>query len=364
MKLFTCDCCGNLLYFENTVCVRCGAKLGFLTDEMDLATISLPDDYECNRLPARTWQPSVRPCANYTDHHVCNWMVPADSEEPLCVACRLNRTIPNLETYGGPLTEENRTLWHRLEIEKRRLVFTLLRMGLPVEPLSTHANGLGFDFLADPDPAFSERGRVITGHDEGLITINIAEADPVIREKIRTDMDEHYRTILGHFRHESGHYYWNRLIRDTEWISPCREIFGDETQEYSLALERHYQAGPPADWQERFVSAYAASHPWEDWAETWAHYLHIVDTLETAYQFGIRVEPRVKGNDELNVSMELDPYQELHFEVLIEHWLPVSFALNSLNRSMGHDHAYPFILSPPVLKKLDFIHRVIRAGNF
>jgi hypothetical protein len=193
-----------------------------------------------------------------------------------------------------------------------------------------------------------------------LITINIAEADPVAREQMQAAMDEHYRTILGHFRHESGHYYWNRLIRDTEWLGPCRELFGDETLDYSKALERHYQAGPPADWQERFVSAYAASHPWEDWAETWAHYLHIVDTLETAHHFGIQVDPGVTENRALDVSLDFDPYQEDRFDVHIAHWLPVSFALNSLNRSMGHDHAYPFVLSPAVLKKLDFIHRVVR----
>ncbi|MCF8075603.1 MAG: putative zinc-binding peptidase [Desulfotignum sp.] len=354
MKLFTCDCCGNLLYFENTTCVRCGAQLGFLTDAMHLSVISVPDDHDCNRLSDPGRLSVFRKCANYTEYNVCNWMVPAESEESLCVACRLNRTIPNLET------EDNLTLWHRLEIEKRRLVFSLLRLRLPVEPLSSHANGLEFDFLADSDPVFSDRGRVITGHDEGLITINIAEADPVTREQMQAAMDEHYRTILGHFRHESGHYYWNRLIRDTEWLGPCRELFGDDTLDYSTALELHYQAGPPPDWQERFVSAYAASHPWEDWAETWAHYLHIMDTLETAHQFGIQVDPMVKGNDELDVSLDFDPYQQDRFEVLTGHWLPVSFALNSLNRSMGHDHAYPFVLSPLVLKKLDFIHRVVR----
>ncbi|MEX1297715.1 MAG: putative zinc-binding peptidase [Desulfotignum sp.] len=357
MKVFPCDCCGNLLYFENTNCVRCGAKLGFLTDAMHLSAISVPDDHDCDRMPDPGRQSAFRKCANYAEYNVCNWMVPAESEEPLCVACRLNRTIPNLETG------DNLTLWHRLEIEKRRLVFSLLRLRLPVEPLSSHANGLEFDFLADSDPAFSERGRVITGHDEGLITINIAEADPVAREQMQAAMDEHYRTILGHFRHESGHYYWNRLIRDTKWLGPCRELFGDDTRGYSQALERHYQDGPPPDWQERFVSGYAASHPWEDWAETWAHYLHIMDTLETAHQFGIQVDPMVTGSRELDVSLDFDPYQQDRFEVLTGHWLPVSFALNSLNRSMGHDHAYPFVLSPLVLEKLDFIHRVVRNGQ-
>lgn len=355
MKLFTCDCCGNLLYFENVSCVRCGAGLGFVPHELRLAAISLPEEYDCELPVDQNRELPYRQCANYTKHDVCNWMVEAESEEPFCVACRLNRTIPNLEFDG------NKSLWHKLEVEKRRLVFTLLSLDLPVFPRSRHPDGLAFDFLADPDPAFSDRGKVLTGHDQGLITINIAEADPVAREKMRTAMDEHYRTILGHFRHESGHYYWERLIRDTDWLGPCRELFGDDTQDYSQALERHYQNGPPEDWPERLVSAYASTHPWEDWAETWAHYLHIVDTLETAYHFGIKVRPRVENTLELFAKLDFDPYHQDCFDVLIEHWLPVSFALNSLNRSMGHDHAYPFVLSPPVLEKLDFVHRVVRG---
>ena len=355
MKLFTCDCCGSLLYFENVRCVRCGARLGFMPEGMRLVTISLPEEYDCDLSLDRKGELPFRQCANYAEHNVCNWLVEGESQEVFCKACRLNRTIPNLEIEG------NKSLWHRLEIEKRRLVFTLLGLDLPVFSRSTRPDGLAFDFLADQDSAFSDRKHVLTGHDQGLITINIAEADPVAREKMRTTMDEHYRTILGHFRHESGHYYWERFIRHTDWLGRCRELFGDDTEDYSQALERHYQNGPPADWPERFVSAYASTHPWEDWAETWAHYLHIVDTLETAYFFGIKVHPRVENTGEVSAKLDFDPYHQEHFDLLIERWLPVSFALNSLNRSMGHDHAYPFVLSPPVLKKLEFVHSVVRS---
>ena len=286
-------------------------------------------------------------------------MVDANSEGSFCAACDLNQTIPDLSVAG------HRELWQTLETEKRRLVYSILQFGLPLEPKREKPSGLAFDFLADVPPTFSERGRVLTGHDQGLITINIAEADPAERERMRDQMDEAYRTILGHFRHESGHYYWDRLIRDSEWLQPCRELFGDDTRDYAQALDEHYHNGPPADWREHFVSAYASTHPWEDWAESWAHYLHIVDTLETAYAYGLKIRPRASNDKSLAVQHDYNAYREEDFDNLIEHWLPLTFALNSLNRSMGHEHAYPFVLAPAALEKLRFVHRVVRdaAGN-
>ncbi|HEU0202241.1 MAG TPA: putative zinc-binding peptidase [Burkholderiaceae bacterium] len=362
MKLFTCARCGQLLFFENVACTRCGATLGFLPEPMRLAALEPAGDATDEGI----WQPIGEPagaapryrrCANYAEHAVCNWMVQADDDEPLCLACRLNRTIPDLSVAP------NEELWRTLEREKHRLVYSLLRFGLPVIPRSEDPSGLEFDFLADTASRFSERGRVLTGHSEGLITINIAEADPAERERMRTQMAEPYRTILGHFRHESGHYYWDRLIRESAWLDECRRLFGDDTLDYSRALEHHYSSGPPADWSERFVSAYASMHPWEDWAETWAHYLHIVDTLETAYEFGLRIRPRAGDDDALAVRHDFNAYHQEAFEPLIEHWLPLTFALNSLNRSMGHEHAYPFVLAPAVIEKLGFVHGVVHAAR-
>ncbi|HRQ48805.1 MAG TPA: putative zinc-binding metallopeptidase, partial [Rhodocyclaceae bacterium] len=274
-----------------------------------------------------------------------------------CRSCRLNRTIPDLGVAG------NKDLWQSLETEKRRLVFTLLRLGLPVVPRNRDASGLEFDFLADVEPSFNERSRVLTGHVRGLITVNVAEADPAQRERMRGRMAEPYRTILGHFRHESGHYYWDRLIRDGHWLDAWRNLFGDEQLDYAQALEHHYRYGPPLHWGQRFISAYASSHPWEDWAESWAHYLHIVDTLETAYQFGLRSRPRAGDSSAPGVAHDFDPYNLDDFEPLIEQWLPLTFALNSLNRSMGHAHAYPFVLAPAVIEKLTFVHRVVRKSH-
>lgn len=354
MRLFTCGHCGQRLYFENVTCTRCGATLGFIPGRLRLVSLEAAGD--------GCWQPHAekshyRMCANYQQHAVCNWMVPVEDPHTFCSACRLNHTIPDLGVDG------NIDLWRMLETEKRRLVYSLFRLGLPVGSRVTDPAALAFDFLADTGFAFSERDRVFTGHAEGLITINIKEADPVERERMRGEMAEPYRTLLGHFRHESGHYYWDRLIRNTSWLDEFRSLFGDDTQEYSEALEDHYQNGPPTGWQKNFISSYATMHPWEDWAETWAHYIHIVDTLETAWQFGLGTCPKVGDNAQDGLHHDFDPHLEANIDVLIEQWLPLTFALNSLNRSMGHEHAYPFVISPKVIEKLGFVLRVVREAS-
>lgn len=356
MKLFACSGCGQPVFFENTFCTACGALLGFVPGELRMQAFE----------PATgsTWRPLGqqgldgnlhRRCRNYKDQSVCNWMVPDHEPDDFCIACRLNQTIPDLSR------PENHGFWHSLETEKRRLVYSLLQLGLPLQTRTQDPTGLAFDFLEDVEPTFTERGqRVLTGHADGLITLNIAEADPVRRERMRSQMDEPYRTLLGHFRHESGHYYWDKLIRDSHWLFEFRDRFGNEQQDYAAALQQHYEQGPPPDWQDHYVSAYASTHPWEDWAETWAHYLHIVDTLETAGQFGISVFP-LFGNTQVQLDARFSPGRAVDFDWLIQAWLPLSTALNSLNRSMGHAHAYPFVLAPAVIDKLRLVHRVIMA---
>jgi hypothetical protein len=204
---------------------------------------------------------------------------------------------------------------------------------------------------------------VFSGHDNGLITLNIAEADDAEREKRRVNLHEPYRTLLGHFRHESAHYYWDQLIANTPRLAPFRELFGDETQDYAAALQKHYNQGAPADWQKQWVSAYASSHPWEDWAETWAHYLHIVDTIETAASFGISLAPKHPAAK----TMTADPKKVVRpgtgFDTILENWLPLTYALNSLNRGMGLPDLYPFVLSAPVTDKLHFIHETILVAR-
>jgi hypothetical protein len=346
MKLFSCQGCGQLLYFENVRCESCGRALGYLADINEISALE-PTEDPAGWLVLAAPHKAYKFCRNY-NAGMCNWMVSAEDEAGFCLACRHNRTVPDLSTPG------NDALWRKIETAKHRLFYSLLRLNLPLESRADDPeHGLAFDFLADP-PQTHEVG-VMTGHNNGLITLALKEADDVTREKVRTDMGEPYRTLLGHFRHEIGHYFWDRLVaKDAPILETFRALFGDERQDYGEALKRHYAEGPPENWQNDFVSLYASSHPWEDFAETWAHYLHIVDTLETAGAFGLKVKPR-RGNGALAAAIDFDPYRA-DMDRLIDVWLPVEFATNNLNRSMGLTDLYPFLLSPRVIDKLSFVH--------
>ncbi len=265
MKLFDCQVCDQILYFENTTCENCGHRLGYVAEDERLYAIDRDED---SQLP--TWHVATdrdrryRFCHN-AEHGVCNWLIEADAKGDFCLACRHNHIVPDLSRDG------NRELWRLIEVAKHRLFYTLLQLHLPRWTRADDpAEGLIFDFLQDPDSG----KKVLTGHEDGKITISLAEADDAEREKRRKSMHEPYRTLLGHFRHEIAHYYWDRLVRDDEAITPFRALFGDERDDYAEALKRHYQNGAPASWRDAFVSAYATSHPWEDFAESFAHYLH------------------------------------------------------------------------------------------
>lgn len=355
MKLFECQHCGQLLYFENTRCERCGHVLGYLPERAVLSALTRED--------GDRWRPVAEPlrlyrfCAN-ASYDACNWLVPAEGPDRFCRACCLNRTIPDL----GPAQHLLR--WQRLEAAKHQLVYGLLRLGVPlVSKFENPDAGLAFDFLADPGATFPDSSKIVTGHARGLITINIAEADDAERERARQDMAEPYRTLLGHFRHEVGHYYWERLVRDGLWLESFRTLFGDERQDYTACLQAHHGQGPPPDWQERFVSGYASAHPWEDFAETWAHYLHMVDTLETADAFGLRIDPKAGRDPGLAMAIDFDPYRQGDFDVLVQTWLPLTYAINSLNHSMGQPDLYPFVLAPTVMGKLRFVHGLVYRSD-
>jgi hypothetical protein len=284
----------------------------------------------------------------------CNWLIPAESNSDYCQACELNRTIPPLNN------QENQTLWNKIEIAKHRLIYSLLRLHLPIaKKIDQNDTGIAFDFMVDLSP----EQKVMTGHDNGVITLNINEADDAERNRHKLDLGEKYRTLLGHFRHEIGHYYWDVLIRDTARINDFRTIFGDETQDYETALKNYYNSTPDPNWQLAFISMYATSHPWEDWAETWAHYMHIMDTLETAYFFGIGLNTVQPAKDSINTAITTDPYTVADFNILFNMWVPLTFAVNNLNRSMGHSDFYPFVISENVVKKLSFIHDVCKENR-
>jgi hypothetical protein len=351
MKIFACVC-QQLLFFESVTCTRCGRALAFLPDRRQVTALEPVEGQP------GVWQSEgarYRLCRNYTLQAVCNWAVPEGDGNEYCRSCRLDLVIPNL---GHPGAKE---AWHRLEIAKRRLLYTLIDLGLPVEGKADDpARGMAFQFLED-DPA-NPKGKVFTGHESGLVTINIAEADDPFRERMRVQLGEPYRTLLGHFRHEIGHHYWNRLVQNGPWLARFRELFGDERADYAEAQQRHYNQGPPADWGVRFVSVYASMHPWEDWAETWAHYLHMIDTIETARAYGLRVRPRPANEGARPPVVRVGQLDVHDFDDLITGWFSLTVALNSLNRSMGLPDIYPFVLSDAAVAKLRFVHDVIAAS--
>jgi len=363
-RAYRCQC-GAAVFFRNSACLACGRALGFdpqarvlraldpASEDADLWIEARPSSI-LNLDAARRW----RRCANAVSAARCNWLVPDEErngfgERPLfCIACRLNRVIPD-QTF-----EANQRDWGLIEQAKRRLVSQLLALGLPVQSRLAGAGGedtergLAFDFLRP-----TEGAPVMTGHAGGLVTLNVDEADDPTRERIRASLREPYRTLLGHLRHEVGHYHWDRLVAGTDWIGPFRATFGDEQADYRAALDRHYRLGPVPDWAQWHVSAYAASHPWEDWAETWAHYLHMVDALDTGLSFGLDAD---------DVEVDVQPFDEAvltrpdaEFLRLVNAWVELTALLNELSRSMGEPDFYPFVLAPAVVRKLHLVHRIV-----
>ena len=336
MRQFRCQC-GQAVFFESNTCVACGAVLGFEIGAVDMLSLRVGSDGLLLDPNGRAY----RQCANGVDHGVCNWLMAPDDDNHLCVACRFNRTIPNLSSA------QNLRRWSRFEIAKKRLLFTLHRLELPlVNGFEDPANGLLFDFIEDhrSNPERYPESFVQTGFHGGIVTINAMEADDAVRESIRVEMQEPYRTLLGHLRHESGHYYWSLLNPDGELRERFRHLFGHDETGYAEALAAYYAEGPPADWPERFISAYASAHPLEDWAETWGHYLLIYDALETAACFGLIAE----SPEQIDIGSR------------IAIWADVSVTLNELNRSSGHADAYPFVLNAEVARKLALVDEVIR----
>jgi hypothetical protein len=342
MTGFTCSC-GNELYFDNTHCVGCGAAVGFCMVENTIKVVSIPS----NQTPEDV---GYRWCAN-APKGLCNWFVPASCPDEFCPSCALTRVVPDLSA------PENVAKMATFEAAKRRLLFNLTSVGLHVVPKSQDpARGLVFELrqsLGDQ--------RVITGHAEGVITIDVDEADPVHIELQRCALRENYRTLLGHLRHESGHYYFDRLVADQGLHEPFRAVFGDEREEYAAALQRHYESGGNADWRANFISEYASCHPWEDWAETWAHYLHCHATSETARSRGLTAKnPATEGG---TANFFAGSIKREDFDAFMKFWEETVILMNEMNRSMGVGEPYPFQLTSTVADKLFFIHNVVRGAD-
>lgn len=350
MKLFKCQICSEVLYFESARCDKCGFRLGyepvrnmlFALEERDGVWRIVGDVDSAQKF-----------CAN-ASYAVCNWLLDAKDPHDFCLACRHNGIIPDLSD------QQNLANWRRIEIAKHRLFYTLLRLDLPLTIRAESPEGLVFNFLADsPDDA----AHVVTGHDNGLITLALVEAEDAVREHRRAELREPYRTLLGHFRHEVGHYFWDRLVRERQAEGEFAAMFGDFSVDYGQALQTYYANGAPVDWQNNFVSAYATAHPWEDFAETWAHYLHLVDTTEMAAAFDLHLDPRIDRTGGLEAKVNFNPYRARNFQNVIDNWLPMAFAMNNINRCMGQPDFYPFVLSVRAIEKLAFVHELIHRGT-
>ena len=352
MAPYPCPNCQRLNHFEVRVCPACAFTLGY--DPGSDGFLFLGDG-------ATTWRDGasvphdVVTCANNNEYAVCNWLVATADGTPYCRACRHNRTIPDLSVPTVP------DRWGKVEAAKRRMFHTLIRLNLPIEikiDESDQVQGLAFDFLYDFAAEQQGEAQVLTGHDGGVVTLNLIEADDVERERIRRSMGEPYRTLLGHFRHEVAHHYWSRLIEhDPAELAAFRAVFGDETIDYAQALQDHYN-GNGGVWTDDYVSSYATSHPWEDFAETFAHYLHMVDTLATIGGFGMRMDPLPGPEGYPGAQVNFDPYTA-STDALTAQMVPYSFALNAVNRSMGQPDLYPFHLSPAITRKIDYVNQLV-----
>lgn len=353
MRVFNCDVCGHLVFFDSVQCVHCGSALAFVPDRMQMmAMVQADPGLWRPAAPSHTAAGLYKFCAHRAAPDHCNFALAADDGHSLCASCRQTQWIPDL---SQPLNHQR---WIKIEDAKRQLFYSLAQLGLGPRPGQAQPR---FDLLADMPGA----APVVTGHAHGTITLNVAEADDDERLRNRLALHEPYRTLIGHLRHESGHFFWEPLIAQSGQLADFREMFGDERMDYQQALQAHYNADPfDTSWQELFISSYARSHPWEDWAETWAHYLHMVDLLETAASYGTRLNPPQGAQASVSQGLEAiaDPFASLpsDFDAMLQQWVPLTLLLNSLNRSLGHHDAYPFTVSAGARRKLKFVHRVLQ----
>jgi hypothetical protein len=342
MQPFPCSVCQQLLFFDNSTCLRCGSQLGYVPDDAQLVALrSVESVFE--RLDGQPGR--FRHCSNQLVAR-CNWMVPEHDVAERCASCRLTALRPNdtevdsIEAFADA------------EAAKRRLLHQLMALGLPVVDRSVDAvGGVAFELL-------SSRGRnVITGHDSGVISLDLSESDDAHREFVRQQLGEPYRTVLGHLRHEIGHYYWPSLVEQNGNVAAFRELFGDERVPYEDALVRYYSQDD-TDWSATHVSRYATMHPWEDWAETFAHYLHIDAGLTTAGAIGLAVSEPARSAGRAAWTAR----DHITIGEMVQSWLGLTLALNAMARSIGQSDLYPFVLSPQVVEKLDFVHQCVRAA--
>ena len=355
MNRFRCGGCGGPLYFGNRQCLQCGRDAAYLPAARTMVTV----DYEPADLGPRPLHPLAAGtdwlhCYNRRPNDVCFWLVEAADHDVFCRSCRLSKLIPDL---SNATHFKN---WKKVEAAKQRLIHSLFDMGLPVDTPIPGVAPLTFHLLASAATA-----PVVTGHQDGRVTLDVAEADDAERARRREVLREPYRTLLGHLRHEVGHFYWTVLAREASFLDGFRTLFGDETVDYGRALKRHYADGPPPGWRSTWITAYASSHPWEDWAECWAHFMHLSDAVQTARSHGLSFRPPAAASQDGraddaplgagDLELPATTTRPLDGGALLRAWQPISLLVNDLNRAVGMPDAYPFVLSDRIRDKIVFV---------
>src|SRR5215207_378700 len=336
MQLHHCQRCGHRLAFSAQRCDVCSSEIGYVPQLRGLRSLTPPDgagvyDAEGDRL----WR-----CLNAA--WGCNWMLSAGSDTEWCRSCRLTRGRPDLARVDAVAA------WVAAEAAKRQLVHQLDKLELPIVARSADApDGLAFDLVDVPGHA------VVTGHLDGVVTLDLAETDDRYRDDLRRTLCEPFRTVIGHLRHEVAHYYWPRLVGQTNEVGGFRRLFGDERDDYRQAMDRYYAGGAPAWSADQHITPYAASHPFEDWAETFAHYLHIIYAAETAIAH--RFMP-----DGADVTIE-QLVEMPDFAGAVATWRQISAAVNDISESLGNAAVYPLDPVGVVVDKLNFVHRQVTA---
>jgi hypothetical protein len=332
MRLFSCPACQQQVYFDNSVCLACGSDIAFAPDVMEMVSVSAPGGAHRN-------------CVQRVTSDACNWAIEAADPTPRCRSCRLT---------GADSVVGADALRARAEAAKRQVLYTLLQLGVPFAPKMGEDDLQGLRFVwtlpAAGAPTF-------TGQQNGTVTLNLNEADDAHREATRVSFGEPQRTVLGHLRHELSHYFFHRFVEGWPAIEDFRSTFGDERVDYTTALQQHYQQGPAADWQQHFVSAYASSHPWEDWAETCAHYLLMVEAVDTAAAWGLQLSSAGSAAVQPEQAAAAAPVERL----VLDQWLPLARFLNAMSRSLGLPDSYPYLLPPPVIGKLRLVRHALTA---
>ena len=318
MRVYTCPACNEPVYFRNLGC-SCGAELSY-------------DPEQDRFVQGAAW------CSN-RQKIACNWI--AEDKDGHCRSCSMTEIIPDA------FRDNNVSLWSDAEFAKRWVLSNLSRWGWFT---NNDAGARPRFHLLSEDTRKGEKP-VIMGHADGLITINVIEADPVERERRRDDLSERLRTMNAHFRHEIAHFLQLRLSEDDTFLKEFRALFGDETADYGEALKAYYANGAPPDFEQRHVTRYASSHPHEDWAETAAHVMHLTDIVDSAAASGLQRGDRP--------TFGYDAYAEPDAEALISQAVDLGLALNRVNRSMGLQDLYPFVISPLARQKMVFTHGAI-----